>query len=181
MRNLRARPIVEVVAFIVGISVRPVTAVFLPEAVTPAGMRQELEARNRAFLNAMEVFDVDSVLTFFPRDRDFTYTFTYHHPAGDSVSSWRFPAVDARRAIEGPLRLSLDQQGHVLGVGTFASALAFTDPNWKRVRGSRFVPPAAVETSAVYVQWTREGSQWVVVAFGDEGYADPSMEPLWVP
>lgn len=149
------------------------------ESDVAAEARAGLAARNAAFLDAAEVFDVDSMLSFFSRSNDFTYTFTFHHRNGDSIAVWRFPAAEAKRAIEGPLRARLDDDGEFLGIGTFASALAFTLSDWRRVGESRFVPPRADAASGTYVEWRREGSQWVVAAFGDEGFEE-GMEPAWL-
>jgi hypothetical protein len=38
------------------------------------------------------------------------------------------------------------------------------------VRGNRFVPPGEPATAPVFVEWRREDGQWVVSAFGDEGF-----------
>lgn len=158
----------------------PVPAESWNGAALNAQVTTGLDARNSAFLDAVELFDVDSMLTFFPREGEFTYTFTSRHSSGNTLGFWRFPASDARRAIEGPLRLSLTPEDGMYGIGSFVSALSATHSNWRRVGRSRFVPPEAPSTSPTYVEWRREGSRWVVAAFGDEGLED-GMEPSWSP
>ena len=45
---------------------------------------------------------------------------------------------------------------------------------WRRVRGTRFVPPGEPASSPVFVEWRREDGRWVVSSFGDaSGYAAP--------
>jgi len=142
------------------------------------GVADELESTNRAFLFAVAVANLDSLVPFFPSTGEFTYTFTFRHEHGDSVGIWRFPAADARRAIQEPLRLSLSRQDGMVGMGSFISATTGTDRGWRRVSNHRFVPPGSDATSPTYVEWRREGSRWVVSAFGDEGL-DEGMEPSW--
>lgn len=179
VRTLLAWCSAVVIMFTTQIPPRLVNTGFVSADAAVEGNGLELESRNTAFLNAVEVFDVDSMLAFFPRTGEFTYTFTFHHRAGDSIGIWRFPATDARSAVEGPLRGSLTQEGEFLGIGSFASALAFTHSNWRRVGEARFVPPPANASSGTYVEWRREGRRWVVAAFGDEGF-DEGMEPPWI-
>jgi hypothetical protein len=146
----------------------------------PASESDELAIRNRAFLYAVAVSNIDSLLPFFPRTGEFAYTFTFRHPHGDSVGVWRFPAADARRAIEGPLRLSFSSQDGMVGMGSLLSATTGINRAWRRVAHHRFVPPGSQDSSPTYVQWRREGLRWVVAALGDEGMEE-GMEPSWSP
>jgi hypothetical protein len=43
------------------------------------------------------------------------------------------------------------------------------------VRGNRFVPPGASARSPVFVEWRREGGEWVISRFGDEQMHVPHL------
>jgi hypothetical protein len=46
---------------------------------------------------------------------------------------------------------------------------------WRRVRGTRFVPPDASAASPVFVEWRRDEGRWVVSAFGEEDIYTPAL------
>ena len=142
-------------------------------ALRTAEQKDALVARNRAFLKAVQSGDGERVSSFFPKQGTFTYTYLYHGRSGDTISEERFAAAEARREIvEGSLSESLAPVTHAVGLGTLYSETTRGIENWVRVNGTRFVPRSRGQSSPIYVEWRREGSLWVVSAFGDEGFED---------
>jgi len=133
-----------------------------------------LAATNKAFLDAVQSQDGERVSSFFPKQGTFTYTYLYHARSGDSLREERFAAAEARREIiEGSLSESLAPATHSIGVGTLYSETALRGTEeWVRVDATRFVPRSRGQSSAIYVEWRREGGRWVISAFGDEGFED---------
>jgi hypothetical protein len=62
-------------------------------------------------------------------------------------------------------------------IGLFAHQVMHRGTGWRRVRGNRFVPPGASASSAIFVEWRREGDRWVVSAFGDETFPSGKTPP----
>jgi hypothetical protein len=135
-----------------------------------------LEERMRAFLEAVRQSDVEGILQYFPRHGEIRYLHTVHERQGARASTWIFPAADAREAIEdGPLWASFVIQPEGQPIGLFKHQMMLRGTDWRRVRGTRFVPPGGDASSGIFVEWRREDSEWVVSAFGDERYF---WEPL---
>ena len=148
-------------------------------ATTVAHDAQPLEARMRAFLRAVSRHDRREIASFFPRSGEFAYTHTVHEPSGKQVAVHRFRAREAAHLIEsGPLWTSFDVQVEDQPIGLFAHQVMLRGTAWKRVSETRFVPNDADAASAIFVEWRRERSRWVVSSFGDERFtADPL--PSW--
>jgi len=144
------------------------------ESASPA-----LEARTRAFLEAVRSHNRQRIASFFPTQGEFTYVHTAHHREGDRVQTLSFPAKDARSAIDGGrLWTSFDIQYENQPIGLFAHQVFLRGVAWHRVDGNRFVPPGDGASSAIYVEWRREGRQWVISSFGDERFTQLPM-PSW--
>lgn len=135
-----------------------------------------LDARMQAFFREIPREPNDALAAFFPRSGDWTWVQTIHHERGGAprIGVWRFPAAETPRVIsaDGPACPSFD---HIRGEfgpfeGKFGMQMMMHPGPWRRVRGNRFVPPGASDRSTVFVEWRREGDEWVVSAFGDEDY-----------
>jgi hypothetical protein len=140
-----------------------------------------LAARMRAFVEAAPDAPNDSVAAFFPRRGDWAWVHTrrpFDTPGPPRVGTRRFGGAETLRAIGagGPVCESFDQPGELgphegrLGM----QALMHRGP-WRRVRGTRFVPPGESAASPVFVEWRREDGRWVVSAFGDVDVYFPRM------
>ena len=148
----------------------------LPPSGAAGSGTTPLERRMEGFLAAARRSDVEGVVPFFPRRGSFTYLHTSYERDGAHPSTWIFPAADARKAItDGPLQPSFEIQAEGQTIGLFTHQLILRGTAWRRVRGTRFVPPGANASSGIFVEWRREGSEWVISAFGDESY---HREPL---
>ena len=97
-------------------------------------------------------------------------SWTWFNTDGGQVGVHRFPSGETRRALESycPLRDSfvLQPEGQPMG-GLIGHALK-NPSGWRRVRGTRFVPPGAPAASPTFIEWRQEDGRWVVSAFGDE-------------
>lgn len=159
-------------------------AVLLSLAALPARAQApdgSLATRMRAFAAAAADAPNDSVAAFFPRRGDWTWVHTRQPSSrrgAPRVGTWRFGGAQTLRAIGagGPVCESFDGPGGFgppeerLGMQT----LMHRGP-WRRVRGTRFVPPGESAASPVFVEWRREDGAWVVSAFGDVGVYDPPV------
>jgi hypothetical protein len=156
---------------------RPGAPAAAPHATS---MRQsDLVARNRSFLEAVRSHQPNRMAAFFPKHGTFEYVFTEHRPDGNHKRSRRFPARSARREIEdGDLWESFDIQYESQPVGLFAHQVMIRGTEWRSIGGTRFAPPGEGAASAIFVEWRREGSTWVVSAFGDERYSGVAV-PSW--
>ncbi len=157
---------------------RPSTA----QPTDPVAVADEssLKERADAFLRAVRRTNADSIAVFFPREADWTYVHTAHHRDGDRTAIRRFRGAESLAAIRlrGPLWASFEIQYESQPIGLFAHQVMLRGRGWRRVRGNRFVPPGAPASSPIFVEWRREGDQWVIAAFGDESF--PSGEtPSW--
>jgi hypothetical protein len=137
-----------------------------------------IEARMRAFLTSNARRSQESAAAFFPRSGAFTWMKTSHLADRDVVGVWRFRAADFRAAYHGPLWDVLNVDQHGQRVGSLSHQIVVRRSTWRRVRGNRFVPTDALDASPVFVQWRREGGQWVISAVGDESYKDAPL-PAW--
>lgn len=157
----------------------PLHSISAPSPAMSERTSQSLEARTRAFLEAVSRHDRHHAASFFPDSGEFTYLHTVHGAQGDQTTELRFPAREATDLIEtGQLWTSFDVQVEDQPIGLLAHQVRYRGVRWKRVSETRFVPPDADATSAIFVEWRREGSQWVVSSFGDERFtADPL--PSW--
>lgn len=127
----------------------------------PAAEQQGLLRTNREFLEAVEEHRPEPIMRFFPTAGSFTYRHTLHTDEGDSVTIRRFAAGAARREItNGALWTSFDIQYEHQPIGLFAHQVLNRGTSWRRVRGTRFVPPDADATSGIFVEWRREGRRW---------------------
>jgi hypothetical protein len=131
--------------------------------------------------HTMRQFELDlggDVRGYFPTRGEWTWVVTTHHPGGpDRMGVWRFPAVQTDSAIEtGPLCDSF-HSGDFAMLGTVIAPAVDSrgDGEWRRVRGTRFVPEGAPAGSPVFVEWRREDGRWVVSSFGGEGWYAPPL------
>jgi len=150
----------------------------------PAGAT--LEARMQAFLREVPETPNTALAAFFPRRGDWTWVQTLRDERGRRrrTGVWRFPGAETLRAIGagGPVCGSFDLIRGEFGPfeGRFGmQAIMNRGGPWRRVRGSRFVPPGASARSPVFVEWRREDGQWVVAAFGDEDIYFPRLLGRW--
>lgn len=141
--------------------------------------RVSLDHRMTAFIAAVRREGVDSIAAFFPRTGTLSYVRTRHAREGTTTGRWDFSPVDALQAIRrGPLRPSftINREGQTIGL--LAHQVMHRGPSWRRVRGSRFVPPGAPASSPAFVEWRRERGEWVVSAVGDESFKGVPL-PAW--
>jgi hypothetical protein len=138
-----------------------------------------LQQRASAFLDAVRRTDGDSIATFFPRTGDWTYVHTAHYRDRDQISVRRFPGSESYAAIRlrGPVWASFEIQFESQPIGLFAHQVMHRGTAWRRVRGNRFVPPGASASSAIFVEWRREGDRWVISALGDESFPSGKTPP----
>jgi hypothetical protein len=154
-----------------------------PAPLSPAEVAS-LQAQMQQFLHAVRSMRSDSVAAFFPRQGDFTRVYTEHREGRDRVSVWRFPAADLPRAIGygGPLRASFSINVEGQPIGLFFHQLmtrgAARQEAWRRVRGTRFVLAGEPADAPLFVEWRREGSEWVIAAYGDEWFRGGKL-PAW--
>lgn len=147
-------------------------------ASSPAAAQRGLDARMRAFTDAMQEGQIDSVAAFFPRRGAWTWVLTTHDGArGDRVGVWRFGAEQTFRAIDdgGPVCDSFRLEFEMRAMGPLSDQMMRDPPPWRRVRGNRFVPRGASAGSPAFVQWRREDGVWVVSSFGDERWTRPRL------
>lgn len=154
------------------------------QAALSAGDAASLQARMQRFVEVVERERTGGVAAFFPRSGALTWVHTLHDDNRKRVSVWRFPPADIARALkDGPLWPSFDIQPEGQPIGLFLHQVmtrnAFSrHKGWRRVRGTRFVPAGEAETAGLFVEWRREGGEWVVAAFGDEGFRGGKL-PEW--
>lgn len=151
-------------------------AVFLAagsaHAQDDAALRRRMELLTRSLATEAD----EAPESFFPRRGDWTW---YPSWAGHQ-GVHRFPARDTKRALEDfcPLWDSFRFQPEGQPVGGLIGWSLEHPRGWRRVRGTRFVPPGEPASSPVFVEWRREDGRWVISSFGDaSGYAAPVGEP----
>jgi hypothetical protein len=143
---------------------------------------QEFVPRERmdALARAIRSDQRDSVVAFFPRTGEWSWVRTTREPSTPrvvAVGAWRFPAEQTLRAIGegGPVCGSMEP--FQAGIGPFEESFGVQmgmegsrngKSGWRRVGGTRFVPPDAPARSPIFVEWRREGERWVVASFGDQ-------------
>lgn len=119
---------------------------------------------------------------YFPTRGDWTWVPTTRYPGGtDRIGIHRFPAAQTDSAIGrgGPLCDAFRSGDYaVLGTLIAPGIDRRGSGEWRRVRGTRFVPQGEPASFPVFVEWRREDGRWVVSAFGGETqYATPRHEP----
>lgn len=169
-------------------------AVWLVLAAPPARAQapdDALAARMRAFAEAAPDAPNDSVAAFFPRRGDWTWVHTrrpFDAPGPPRVGTWRFGGAEMLRAIGagGPVCESFDRSFGEIGPheGRLGIQTRMHRGPWRRVRGTRFVPPGESAASPVFVEWRREDGAWVVSALGDVDVYFPRLmgrhaPPAW--
>lgn len=139
-----------------------------------------LEQRMNSFLQAVNRRKADTVATLFPRTGDWTYLHTTYLERGRHVGVRRFRGGEALQAIRarGPLWEPFTIQYEGQPIGLFAHQVMLRGTAWRRVRGTRFVPPGAPASSGIFVEWRHEEGEWVVSAFGDESFKGRPL-PAW--
>lgn len=175
-RCVRAAVKMAAATLLSGVGAVPLAAQPAQAAPRPASV----EDRMAGFLAAVQRGPLDSLSSYFPRSGDFTYERQSHERQGARRGVWRFPASAAHQAItRGPLLDILTINVEAQPVGAFAHQLMHRGSRWRRVRGTRFVPADAAESSALYVQWRREDGEWVISSIGDESFGEGVPLPSW--
>ncbi|HEU4452398.1 MAG TPA: hypothetical protein VFR81_05030 [Longimicrobium sp.] len=142
-----------------------------------------LERRMGAFLRAVVEEPRDSVAAYFPKSGDWRYVPSLlKAPRGTPPGGWLFRAEETLRAIGkgGPLCWSFEPSWGDTGPfeGAIVSRVSVTRTGWRRVRGNRFVPPGESARSPAFVEWRREGGEWVVSSIGEQQpYYTPRPSP----
>jgi hypothetical protein len=137
-----------------------------------------LQERNRLFLEAVDSHEADKIAPFFPRSGEFEYQFTEITDSTAQTRKRRFSGVDALHEIsEGALWNSFDIQYEAQPIGLFAHQVMLRGTEWRQVGQTRFVPPGESASAAIFVEWRREGSRWVVSSFGDQRFVTRNPPP----
>lgn len=148
----------------------------------------ELRARMAEFLHALpDQRSSESTRRFFPMSGVLRYTRTVHESAGGiRRENWIIPAEEISRlfgygenvstnAVNESLEINYEAQK----AGLLLDFIMNTSDDWRLVGSNRFVPPGAPSSSPTYVEWRREGRDWVIGAFGDEWFKGPEFLPPW--
>lgn len=153
-----------------------------PRSVADGGdSALSLNRRMEHFLASFDSISAEGFVEFFPRAGDVVYRHTRHRPDGDSVAVRRFGAAEIPTTLKylGPLWASFQLQFEGQPIGLLTHQVMVRTGEWRRVGESRFVPPGADPASPAYVEWRREGHNWVISEFGDESFEDVPLPP-WV-
>ena len=140
-----------------------------------------LEVRVHEFIAAVDTLGPAGIARFFPTTGDVMYRRTIHTAEGTQTGVWRFPAPEVAVALAsgGPLWASFKIQPEAQPIGLFEHQVKLRAGRWRRVRGTRFVPPGADASSPIYVEWRQEGTNWVIAEFGDELFTSSARLPAW--
>ena len=143
--------------------------------------RPGLDERMHEFIVSVDRLGPEGLVRYFPTTGDVMYRRTTHTAEETRAGVWRFPASEVSGALAayGPLWESFEMQYEAQPVGLFAHQVKLRAGRWRRVRGTRFVPPGADASSPIYVEWRQEGTNWVIAEFGDELFAPPARLPAW--
>jgi len=138
-----------------------------------------------AFLRALpEDRQQDTTRRWFPTSGEWSYTHTIHEPGGGTlVGRWIVPAAQTSSLFGfgkgiGPTPIDDSfEVGYEGGQkeGVLLEVVMRTSDRWRLVGGNRFVPPGGRASSTIFVEWRREGSRWVISAFGDEHVCSPRL------
>jgi hypothetical protein len=149
----------------------------------PGQPEQSLEARTKAFLEAISWADRERIVTFFPAAGDFEYQHTTHTDKGRTIGRWRFPAGTVGVSTPGSLWEALTNRQEEQVVGLFAAQVIMRGTEWPRVGTTRFVPPGFDRSSHTFVEWRLEGDRWVISRLGDESFTMEELPdwffPVW--
>jgi hypothetical protein len=169
------------VAALTGLSIIVSAAGWPVRTATRTGVEPDLRQRMEAFIAAFDTLPAEDFAIFFPKHGNFKYRHTVH---GDSgwVAEWIFPGSQARQALADeskPLWASFTVQWEGQPIGLFAHQVLERPGPWVRAYGTRYVPPGADPSSAIYVEWRREGDEWVISELGDELFSGGVPRPAW--
>lgn len=89
------------------------------------------------------------------------------------------PRSRRRSSPQGPLYASFVFQFEGQPMGLLTHQVMVRKGPWRSVGESRFVPPDADPASPAFVEWRREGENWVISQLGDETFVDVPL-PAWV-
>lgn len=153
-------------------------ALFLGFALMVAGPLSAQPApdeRMRAFLHAGRTMEPHEKLAdFFTQRGPSTWVLTTRTGAEARIGRWRFEHADLVPAMgSGPLCETFSHGGDVISTESLMYRILFDKRPWRRVGSTRFVPADAAARSPVFVEWRREGGQWVIASFGEEHRRDP--------
>ncbi len=140
-----------------------------------------LDVRLHEFITYVDTAGSTGVARFFPTTGDVIYRRTIHTAEGTQTGIWRFPAPEVPVALAsgGPLWASFEIQPEAQPVGLLEHQVKLRAGRWRRVQGTRFVPPGADASSPIYVEWRQEGTNWVIAEFGDELFTSSARLPAW--
>ncbi len=145
----------------------PLLALALYATAAGAQGRDETpRARMDAFLASLMAEGKMEPYEYFPARGSWSWINT----RAGRVGVHRFPSSETRRALESfcPLYDSFMFQPEGQPMGGLIGHVLENGSGWRRVRGTRFVPPGKPASSPTFVEWRREDGRWVVSAFGDE-------------
>lgn len=137
-----------------------------------------LPARMRALFSAMEDYSPDALVGFFPAHGDWTWIVTTHNRDGsDSIARRSFTPAELRGALarSGPLCRTFTLGADLIPMGAIGYHVLMTPGRWRQVGASRLVPPRALATSPVFLEWRREDGRWVLSQVGIEEDAAPHV------
>ena len=140
-----------------------------------------LDRRMARFLASFDSIGAKDFVEFFPRTGEVVYQHTSHTPDGSAITVRRFGAAEIPGALRypGPLYASFVFQFEGQPMGLLTHQVMVRKGPWRRVGESRFVPPDANPASPAFVEWRREGENWVISQLGDETFVDVPL-PAWV-
>lgn len=140
-----------------------------------------LEVRMHDFIASVDTLGLAGIVRFFPATGDMMYRRTIHTAERTQTGVWRFPASEIPGALarHGPLWASFEIQPEAQPIGLFEHQVKLRAGRWRRVRGTRFVPPGADASSPIYVEWRQEGTNWAIAGFGDELFTPSARLPTW--
>jgi hypothetical protein len=153
-----------------------------PARTQPSGREDvvmNLDRRMQYFAASFDSISAPGFLKFFPREGDVVYRHTRHTPEGSEIIVKRLLASEISDALQqsGALWPSFQLQFEEQPVGLLPSQVMVRRGTWRRVAESRFVPPDADGISPTYVDWRREGPNWVISELGDESFIDVPLPP----
>jgi hypothetical protein len=133
------------------------------------------------FLASFDSINAADFAEFFPRTGHAVYRHTRHTVRGSEVVVRTFPAAEIPAALQysRPLWASFQFQFEEQPVGLLTQQVMLRTGRWGRVGEFRFVPPGADADSPTYVEWRREGQNWVISEYGDETFVDVPL-PSWM-
>jgi hypothetical protein len=156
----------------------------LPKLMVPSLVRAQargdgLNERASAFLRLVKGAPGE-FRPYFPRSGEMRYVHTIHASTGDRVEVLRLGVSDVERdlATQSALFDALEASPEHQTVGVLVEQVNCRGTGWRRIAGTRFVPPGEGRSSPVFIEWRREGQRWVIGSIGDESF-EGDARPTW--